>query len=85
MDILHAKIEDLAKLPGLAPETVTLIQMAAEAQRTGKMPEIPRATVPDRPKHCPHADPFAYCPDCVANPCPMGLGHNKALPAAAES
>ena len=26
------------------------------------------------PEACPHADPFNYCPECVANPCPVGLG-----------
>lgn len=40
-DVLQTKIEELAKLPGLAPETVTLIEMAQEAQRTGKIPELP--------------------------------------------
>lgn len=23
---------------------------------------------------CPHAAPFHYCSECVANPCPIGLG-----------
>lgn len=26
-------------------------------------------------KACPHADPFNYCPQCVADPCPIGLGN----------
>lgn len=26
------------------------------------------------PEGCPHAAPFNYCPECVANPCPIGLG-----------
>lgn len=27
------------------------------------------------PEACPHAAPFNYCPECVANPCPIGLGN----------
>lgn len=23
---------------------------------------------------CPHAAPYHYCPQCVADPCPVGLG-----------
>lgn len=45
-DALQSKIEELAKLPGLAPETITLIEMAMEAQRTGKMPAIPPPLAP---------------------------------------
>lgn len=30
------------------------------------------------PEPCPHAAPFNYCPECVANPCPIGLGNGGA-------
>ena len=30
------------------------------------------------PEACPHADPFNYCPQCVADPCPIGLGNGGA-------
>lgn len=44
----NSAIAKIAAMPGLAPEARTLLALAAEAQRTGKMPEIPPAT--DFPK-----------------------------------
>lgn len=30
------------------------------------------------PEACPHAAPFNYCPECVADPCQIGLGDGGA-------
>lgn len=42
MSNLLSKIEELATQKGLEPETITLLKMAAEAQKTGKMPPLPK-------------------------------------------
>lgn len=47
MDPIQTAISEIANLPDLHPETKTLLALAAEAQRTGKMPEIPEADDPD--------------------------------------
>ncbi len=33
----------------------------------------------DNKRWCPHADPLRYCPTCVANPCPLGLGQKAGV------
>lgn len=54
MDPIQTAISEIASLPDLHPETKTLLALAAEAQRTGKMPEIPGGV----------AFPASPCPDC---------------------
>lgn len=39
-------IEDLAATPGIESDTALLLKMAAEAQKTGKMPPLPISLEP---------------------------------------
>lgn len=43
-------------------------------QRLHEAAPLTSGSVGDEPKDCPHAAPFRYCPECAANPCPVGLG-----------
>jgi|GEM_PF-6943877 len=63
MDKVISKIEDLINHHGLEPETITLLNLAAEAQRTGKMPPIGAG--------CPTVagSGFARCADCTDEMC----------------
>lgn len=56
MSALIAKIEEIAAEPGIEPETAMLLKMAMEAQRTGRMPELPIAM---QPMPLPVAMPFS--------------------------
>lgn len=55
---LLQKIEDIASEPGIAPEALILLRMAAEAQKTGRMPELPIALQP-MPVSLPQAMPYS--------------------------
>ncbi len=44
---IEAHIDNLLAQPNLAPETVRLLELAKEANATGKMPEIPKAEEED--------------------------------------
>lgn len=66
MDPTQSAIEKIQQTPGLCPEALVLLQLAAEAQRTGVMPELPK-------DHCqcenpgPHYHPGAngkFCAVC---------------------
>ena len=55
---LLEKIEDIAAEPGIAPEALLLLKMAAEAQKTGRMPDLPIALQP-MPVTLPQAMPYS--------------------------
>lgn len=60
MDKLLAKIEGPTTQKGLEPETVTLLKMAMEAQKTGKMPPLPISMQP-LPARLPKVVTFLDC------------------------
>lgn len=44
--VIENQIKNILAQPNLAPETIQLLQMTIEANRSGKIPEIPRAGCP---------------------------------------
>lgn len=49
--VLVQKITALLNVPNLEPETKHLIEMAIEAQTTGKMPALNRVVLASKPLH----------------------------------
>lgn len=82
---LIEKIENLAATPGIESETALLLKMAAEAQKTGKMPALPSNEVEKMNEPVQPRTP-AKCPDCYGTgyeeidhghyPCPRGCKPN---------
>jgi hypothetical protein len=68
MDPTQNAIEKSKQTPGLCPEAVTLLQLAAEAQRTGVMPDLPAGS-----EECP----ICGDPACIGNDC---SAHDEADP-----
>jgi len=54
---LEKLITEIRNSPGLFPEADTLLGMAIEAQRTGKLPDL--SPLKDRPKTSPPSAPAA--------------------------
>lgn len=70
MNPIQTAIAKIAAMPSLAPETRRLLELAAEAQCTGKMPEIPESA--SGPAECSHSAGFyqfegdTFCRTCEA-------------------
>ena len=56
MSAIEDHINNLLAQPGLAPETVRLLELAKEANQSGRMPEIPTAIE--------HEEDFDQCTRC---------------------
>lgn len=65
------KLNELSRLEYDWTLSPTEFDRLAEYIRRSNLVRQPESEV------CPHAAPFRYCPECVADPCPVGLGRRS--------